>query len=126
MISLTIQGRVPSKKNAWRRKEGQRAYLPAQIAADIEALEWEAISARNKIPFSDLAKIHAAKRLRVIGEFHVKKEVVDLDNAWTTLLDVLQKAGIIINDKTVRSAAYEEILDPDQPEYVRIEVMPWI
>lgn len=122
MIELTLQGRVPSKKNAWRRKEGQRAYLPPQIKADIEALEWEALSARNKLVPSDREEILGARRLRATAIFYVKKEVVDLDNAWTTLLDVLQKAGIITNDKLVRSAGYEEEVDPSAAESVFVRV----
>lgn len=121
MIQLTLQGAVPSKKNAWRRPTGRgKAYLPPQIQADIDALVIQAQASKHKY---DLKPIHEAKRLRVVAEFHVKKETVDLDNAWTTLLDVLQKAGVILNDKRVRSGAYDDLVNPDVEEHVCINIM---
>lgn len=120
MIQLTLQGKVPSKKNAWRRGRGQKAYLPAQIQADIDALIIQAQAQRHGLKLAEIA----GKKIRVIAEFHVWKEQVDLDNAFTTLLDVLQKAGIIENDKLVRSFAVDEILDATRVEGVCINIHP--
>lgn len=119
MIQLTLQGKVPSKKNARKVRMGQaKSYLPAQIQADIDALIIQAQAQRHTLHLKDLE----GKKLRVICEFHVWKEQVDLDNAFTTLLDVLQKAGIISNDKLVRSFGVDEIKDADRAEGVCITI----
>lgn len=107
MIYLTIPGVVPSKKNAWKRGLGGRVYLPAQIQADIDALILETVAARNRHNPKALANI-AGKRVRVDMRFYVIKENKDLDNVFTTMLDVLQKAGILENDKLVRAFSVEE------------------
>jgi len=119
MISITLQGRVPSKKNAWRRPAGKgKAYLPSQIQADIDALQVQAQLRRH----GEDVKFLWGKKLRVQVQFHTKKETVDLDNAYTTLLDVLQKAGIIDNDKNVRGFNVGEFIDPTKNESVDIAI----
>lgn len=121
MIELILQGRVPSKKNAWKARAGGKHYLPSQIQADIDALVIQAQASKHRL---DLKPIQGKKRLRVIAEFFVHDEHIDLDNAFTTLLDVLQKAGVIENDRYVRAFGVEEHVDPQREESVRVNVMP--
>lgn len=106
MITFTLQGTVPSKKNAWRRTASGGVYLPDQIQADIDALVILAISQRNKLDVASLK----GYTLGVEVKFEVKRQNRDLDNAFTTLLDVLQKAGIIENDRLVRAFKVEDTI----------------
>jgi Holliday junction resolvase RusA-like endonuclease len=123
MIRFTIEGTVPSKKNAWRRRPGQlKAYVDPQIQADIDALVILAQSARNKLDQEALKKLRG-KKLHVIALFGVKNERKDLDNIFTTLLDVLQKAAVIENDNLVRAfSVYEYQVLPHEVERVDITI----
>jgi Holliday junction resolvase RusA-like endonuclease len=98
MITLTLHGVVPSKKNAWRRGAQGRVYLPGQVQADIDALVVRACAARHRLDLEPLR----GKKLAVTATFYTSKQNKDLDNMFTTILDVLQKAEIIENDKLVR------------------------
>ena len=116
MVCLQLQGPVPSKKNAWRRGGGN-VYLPAKVQADIDALIWQAKAQRPKLDLSDIA----GKRVRVDAHFFVPREHKDLDNVFTTLLDVLQKAGVLENDKLVRAFRVRETVVKGV-EYVDVEL----
>lgn len=117
-IIFTLKGPVPSKKNAWRRGSGN-VYLPEQVQADIDALIWQAKAAKLRMDVTPL-KGH---RIRVSAHFTVTREKKDLDNVFTTLLDVLQKAGIIENDKLVRAFNVEETVAKGK-ESVVVELSP--
>lgn len=108
MIELVLTGVVPSKKNAWRRGNGGKVYLPAQVQADIDALIIQANAQRHQLDLKEIA----GGRLSVAVIFFVPREHKDLDNCFTTLLDVLQKAGIIENDKLVREFHVGERIVP--------------
>lgn len=120
VIRFVLDGRVPSKKNAWRRKAGQKAYLPDQIQADIDALVIQANALRFKL-LPEPRSLYG-KRLLVTVTFCAKKPTVDLDNAYTTLLDVLQKAQIIDDDKNVRQFAVGETIDAKKPQQTIITI----
>lgn len=105
-LTFTLNGTVPSKKNAWRRGASGGVYLPGQIQADIDALVLLAKMERHKLDLSTLAGAY----IGVEAKFEVKRQNRDLDNAFTTLLDVLQKAGIIENDRLVRQFKVEDTI----------------
>lgn len=107
MVELSLIGPFPSKKNAWRHAKAGRVYLPAQQQADIDALVIQAQSAKRKIDRKFITEL-VGKRLKVMATFRVQNELKDLDNVFTTILDVLQKAGIIENDRLVRSFKVDE------------------
>lgn len=109
MIQLTITGPFPSKKNAWRRRAGGKAYLPPQMQADIDALIIQAQSAKQHFNRKLHEEVLAADRIGVRAEFHVCDSLKDLDNVYTTVLDVLQKAGVIENDRKVKAFQVEEV-----------------
>lgn len=111
-ITLTLKGVVPSKKNAWRRGAHGNVYLPPQVQADIDALVLLAKSQRHKLDLESIAD----SRLEVVAHFTVPTEQKDLDNVWTTLLDVLQAAEIIKNDKLVRAFSVRETIAKGVPE----------
>lgn len=89
-ISLELIGVVPSKKNAWKRG-GNHVYLDKDIREELDDLIIQAVSqGRRYGPI--IGKFVA------LFVFHTS-DSKDLDNKTTTLLDVLQSAGIIENDK---------------------------
>jgi len=120
-IELTLDGVVPSKKNGYRRRgNGAGMYIPEQMRADIDALVIQAQAARHKL---DLESIEGRK-VHVHLQFTVPDERKDLDNMHTTVLDVLQTAGIIKNDRLVRSFTVEELCNAHRAPFVRILITP--
>lgn len=117
MIELTLMGPVPSKKNAWKRGRNG-VYLPPQAQADIDALVIQGNSVRHGLKLETIE----GKKLHVSAMFVLMREHEDLDNVFTTLLDVLQKANIIANDKLVRSFSVSEVVDKDAVEQVYINI----
>lgn len=120
MITLKLEGLVPSKKNAWRRGNGGRVYIPEGIQADIDALIVQAQVLKRSLDLKPIAGHH----VRVQALFVVQREHKDLDNVFTTVLDVLQKAEIIQNDKLVRSFAVDEQVRSDEDPHVLIKIEP--
>ncbi len=104
-IILELKGTIPSKKNAWRSNPRGRSYLPEQIQADIDALVIQAQNQRHLHPVEPLK----GKKLYVGAVYYGSVVGKDVDNCYTTLLDVLQKAGIIENDNMVRENYSREV-----------------
>lgn len=94
-IEVKLPGEMPSKKNRWRMGENGM-YIPKDVSKELEAFVWDLKSVRNAYR---LAKPHEGEVL-VSVTFFVKKDK-DLDNMTTTLLDLLQAAGLIKNDMQV-------------------------
>lgn len=114
MIELTIRGDIPVKKNTQRIGRHGGIYKNPEVTAYEELLGWEA----------------RLKRLEPIegpfafsGTFHIRGPK-DLDGVVTTILDCLQKAGLIENDKylhELRSVKKVPIPTGDQ-EHVTFKV----
>lgn len=112
VVMLELKGIVPSKKNARRVRPGQsKAYLSAQITADIDALVIQAQSQRHTLSLDQFV----GKRLHAHTVFAGMGNRKDLDNMHTTVLDVLQKARIIDNDRQVRAGSYMEMRTDGEP-----------
>lgn len=111
-VTFTLEGDVPSKKNTWRRGAHGNVYIPADVKAAIDAHVWVLKAQRHQL---DLASI-ADSKLRVTAHFVTPKEHNDLDNVFTTLLDIMQAAGIIKNDKLVRSFGVSETVALERPK----------
>lgn len=59
--------------------------------------------------------------------FPLKAQPGDIDNLAKSVLDGLQLAGVIQDDKTVTDlAAYKRFADPEHPEGVEIDLIAWI
>lgn len=91
-FKLILEGRLPSKKNAWRRSASGGVYLPGKQQHEIDAMTADIVRQRNAQrlwePFEgDICVI-----------IRIPKGKADLDNQATTILDMLQKARIIKND----------------------------
>lgn len=69
--------------------------IPENVKVEIDALIWQLISARNEF------RAEFPLEGDVSVDITVPRGKADLDNQVTTLLDCLQKAGIVKNDKNV-------------------------
>lgn len=110
-----IQGKIPSKKNAYTPGRYGGVYVkkgPAKLISDI-VLQLKGA----KGPFTGLP---AGKNLSVMVQLFGKSRC-DGDNRFTTLLDCLQTAGVIKNDKDVKSGSYD-IIDDVKAEITIVEV----
>lgn len=116
-MKITIDGRPSSKKNNKRifRSRHARGFtvLPSK--------------AYNRFHAEAIPQILGQVRGRIKGpihidiQFHFKgKMTMDIDNAMTSLFDVLQDSGIIEDDKQIDSANIKRVLR-NQP-YWRTEI----
>lgn len=114
-----IEGRVASKKNGWRPVvSGKRVFM-------IPSNAWKKFEK------------HALKQLELAGQpklekplyaeytFNLKgKGYIDLDNLVAGINDVLEKAGIIENDRDIMEIHAEKVLNAENYEtLVRISGM---
>src|SRR5579884_1408623 len=87
---LTLVGPVPAKKNRWHRGKNGAVYFDRKgIEAEIDSLLLQAQSQWRRDP---------AKRPAIIATFYVRDGRGDLDNKYTTIQDVLVKAGVLKAD----------------------------
>lgn len=83
---IRIIGHIPAKKNNWRPIRGR--IVPTK-AREIEPLILAAMSQWRRPPLG---------RVAVRATFWLARHAGDLDNKFTTLLDVLTSAGVIVDD----------------------------
>ena len=93
-MKLTYQGEIPVKKNTQRISKHGGIYKPKNAADFEETIGWEWRLTRQE-PVPGTFKI-------VSGAFYIP-ERKDLDGCLTSLLDALQYAGAIENDRLLRS-----------------------
>lgn len=87
---ITIKGRVISKKN------NKVASINRYFATSKRYKEWE-----NEALWQLKGK-KLSSQSDILMIFHMKGHLdTDLDNMVTSMIDVLQKAGLIMNDKTL-------------------------
>lgn len=91
-VTITIRADTPSKKNRYRVNKGGGLRVDRSAALIIEDMVMQAKLAAFEEGLWDLEH----PNIRV--EFHVSSRRADRDNLWVTLSDVLQKAGILVND----------------------------
>lgn len=112
-----LEGRVPSKKNNYRRGVSGRMFVADKTAADIDALLWQ---------LKRVTKIHfgwpMTKPLSITLKFFVHADRQDLDNMITTMLDVLQKGGVIKNDRQVHMLMGYKMVRNTNSEQVWIDI----
>ncbi len=116
-FSFTLDGTIPSKKNAWKRSRGGGVHIAAPLRAQLDDLTYQLINIRNKSGLK--SALDGALRIETV--FYEDKVVVtiyvdaegykgqrsDLDNRYTTLQDLLQTARIITNDRQVYKYSVE-------------------
>lgn len=100
-FNFSIKGLVPSKKNNIRHKAGGGGYYDEATASEINSL---VIQLKVKRPHKPLKG-----DIEVFTEIRTTRKQ-DSDNMHTTVLDALQKAGIISNDKDISKGHYTRIM----------------
>jgi Holliday junction resolvase RusA-like endonuclease len=90
-MTLKLIGAVPSKKNNYRRSAHGGMFIPNKEAAEIASLMFQA-----RAQWGDREPVSPDATFAF--RFYRKTRRADRDNAYTCLLDVLQKAGVIRND----------------------------
>lgn len=127
-FSFTLSGRPCSKKNSRRifthGGRGKITNIPSEAYErfKVDAL-WQLKSI--KAAFDDDFVFPILKNVRVVTDFHSKGKLqFDPDNAHTGILDILQDAGVVLNDKQVRCGVYD-VHDgyPDWETLVNITIL---
>lgn len=93
-VTLVLYGHCPSKKNAWERGGTGKMFIPKEVADQIAALTIQAVF--------QWPKLFPVEHPNVTVRFFVCAARQDEDGMWTTILDCLQKAGVILNDNIAR------------------------
>jgi Holliday junction resolvase RusA-like endonuclease len=112
-ISFTLEGDMPSKKNAWKSGRG-RVYLPAEMERELGGLLLQLNTVRTREKLRE--PITAPAELFVC--FYTLEEKRDTDNMLTTLQDLLQKAGIVKNDNQFYKVGAQRVLTDKAPSIV--------
>ena len=111
---IEVEGNIPSKKNMVRHRYGGGGMYDKSVRSEIDYIthqiknDWD----NNQI----------------LGPVRVFTEIVcggrqDADNIHTTLLDCLQSAGVIKNDRQVMEGGYQKTLTKNPLEYkAKIEI----
>ncbi len=96
MTNLIIEGRVASKKNSKRIvKRGYRTFLIPSSA--YETFKSKAVSQIKKQTFD-----FYTEKIKVKYTFFLKGKLrIDIDNAIASINDILQDAGVIIDDNNI-------------------------
>lgn len=104
---LILWGHCPSKKNLWRRGKAGVMYLDTEVKKQIEALTLQAMlkwGSEHKGP---------VEHPDLTVTFIVSAQRQDQDGMYTTVLDCLQDAGVIVNDNIAHFNG-RKILEPCQ------------
>lgn len=111
-IRLKIRGQPARKSNNRRIVTNRSTGKPILIKSQ-EALKWQS-AAISQIPAS--ARVGAGSKTQLLAiSFWVRYESRRPDLSIELILDTLEKAGVIANDRWVyETHAYKEI-DPDNP-----------
>jgi Holliday junction resolvase RusA-like endonuclease len=114
-MKLFIRGHISTKKN------GKMAWGGKVVTTRISKQELDALILQVKSQWK-AEPLEYTKHLRVT--FHVRDGRGDLDGKYTTLQDVLVKAGVLKNDSIARVNAYSVLahVDPNVEEGATVEV----
>lgn len=104
-ISMVLWGHCPSKKNLWRVGSNGQMFLDAEVKAQIDTLTTQAMFKWNQSG----PVVHPELAIT----FVVAAERQDQDGMYTTILDCLQAAGVLVNDN-IKHNNGRKILEPCQ------------
>jgi Holliday junction resolvase RusA-like endonuclease len=91
---LVLAGPCPAKKNLWQRGKSGRMFLNATVKAQIDSLTIQARSQWQQPPVESPV---------MEFRFYVAAARRDRDGMFTTVLDCLQEAGVLVNDNIRRN-----------------------
>lgn len=112
---ITLRGPIPSKKSLYRRGKNGGLFLDRAVVKTIDGLIIQAKAAWHRPPI---------KHPHLSFELLVTSRRQDRDNILLTLMDVLVKAGVLVNDN-IASCNGSVVLLPARvgsEEGARIEV----
>ena len=119
-VTLTLHGHCPSKKSNYRTAEGGRLISTPETKAQMEALTLQAMFQWSRAV--GLPVDHP----EVTTTFYVRSGRSDEDGKSVTLMDILQKAGIIVNDNVAhfngRKVHESCVIVPDGEEKIEIRI----
>jgi hypothetical protein len=102
-LVLTLHGHCPSKKNLWSPTASGGFRLLPEVKAKIDALTTQALFAwglRGPVEHPELTI-----------QFYVNHKNRDRDGMFTTILDCLQAAGVLVNDNLAHNNS-RTVLEP--------------
>lgn len=94
-VLLVLHGHCPGKKNGWRSTGDGKMFIPAEMKSQIGILTTQALFQWAAALSSRFGPVEHPD---VTVRFFVSAARQDEDGMWTTVLDCLQKAGVIVND----------------------------
>lgn len=115
-VRLILYGHCPSKKNGWRSTGDGRMFIPEEMKAEIEVLTTQAVF--------QWPHTYPIEHPNVTVQFFVCAARQDEDGMWTTILDCLQKAGVLLNDN-IKSFNGRKVHEPCvfvEPKDERVEI----
>jgi Holliday junction resolvase RusA-like endonuclease len=114
---LVLAGPCPAKKNLWKRGRAGRMFLDSTVKAQIDSLTIQARGQWRHGPVN-----HPRMRFT----WYVAAARRDQDGMYTTVLDCLQEAGVLVNDNIAhnngRKVLEECIFVPLNRERVEVEI----
>lgn len=114
-LNITFKGAVPSKKNSYRI--GNRRLFKPQELTDFDDLFYYQFHAQHKGH-----KPIVAKQITMFIHFRLHTDR-DLDNMITTVMDAMQFAGVIKNDKYITTIhSTKKKLGPLEQAHVNISL----
>lgn len=102
-VLLLMHGHCPSKKNLWETGPNGQVFLNAEVKGQIENLTLQALLHWNNRP--------PVEHPEITIRLYVGAKRQDRDGMFTTLLDCLQDAGVLVNDNISRNNG-RTILEP--------------
>jgi len=105
-----VKGQVPAKANNYRLA-GKYLYKVKAVLEYEKAFAWQVIGHESKDIFD-----HASYDIELDVYFRSKRS--DLDNGAKTILDCLQKNGIIKNDNMVYRIIMNKYIDKKDPRCI--------
>ncbi len=115
--TLTLYGHCPSKKNLWERGTSGKMFLNSETKKQIDTLTTQALFQW---------KLHGpVEHPEITSTFFVCAQRQDEDGMYTTILDCLQAAGVLLNDNIAHNNG-RKIHEPCvmvSPENERAEII---
>lgn len=101
---LILRGPCPAKKNLWRRSR-TGMFIDATVRSQIDSLTIQA-----RAQWGKQAPVESPE---MSFRFYVSAARRDQDGMYTTVLDCLQEAGVLVNDNIKRNNG-RKVLEPCQ------------
>lgn len=125
MVTIRFTGKVPSKKNKWRRRAQGGIGVDRDTQMRIDELTAEAYLAWHRtIRFGDWPS--PLEHPGMVWRFGISNFGQDQDNIVTTLLDCLVKAGVLKDDNFAHCNGKKELEPavrvPKGDEWVEVDL----